>query len=114
LAKAPIHIHATQSPLEEFSDLLDNLPIDACMELTRRLLTAIPSLPSVSAFTKGDGAEVVPAGVPLRGPGMSCDKRLCAATEEAAGSDESDSMDVGLTVPFAILEIFISRSYQKV
>jgi hypothetical protein len=51
-AKAPIHIHPTQSPLEEISDLLDNLPIDACMELTRRLLTAIPSLPSGAARTR--------------------------------------------------------------
>ena len=41
---------------------------------------------------------MVPAGVPLRGPGKSCDKRLCAASEEAAGSDEPDSIAVGLSV----------------
>jgi hypothetical protein len=29
----------TQSPIEEIYDLLDTLPIDACVELTRRLLT---------------------------------------------------------------------------
>ena len=52
LAKAPNHIHPTQSPLEEISDHLNNLPIDACMELTRRLFTAIPSLPSGAARTR--------------------------------------------------------------
>jgi hypothetical protein len=36
----------TQSPIEEISDLLETFPIDACMELTRRLLTAAPTLPS--------------------------------------------------------------------
>ena len=50
-AKAPTPIHSTQPPLEEISDLLDNLPIDACVELTRRLLTAI-SLPTVAARTR--------------------------------------------------------------
>jgi hypothetical protein len=34
------------SPLEEISDLLDKLPIEACVELTRRLLTSISSLPT--------------------------------------------------------------------
>jgi hypothetical protein len=43
-------------------------------------------------------SEVVPTGVPLRGPDMSCDMRLLAASEEAAQSDESDSMAVGLSV----------------
>ena len=32
-------------PLEEISDLLDRLPLQACVELTRRLLTSISSLP---------------------------------------------------------------------
>ena len=36
--------HPTTSPLEVISDLLDNLPLEACMELTRRLLTSISSL----------------------------------------------------------------------
>jgi hypothetical protein len=36
----------TTSPLEEVSDLLDHLPIQACVELTRRLLTSISSLPT--------------------------------------------------------------------
>jgi hypothetical protein len=34
-----------QSPIEEISDLLDTLHIDACVELTLRLLTAAPTLP---------------------------------------------------------------------
>jgi hypothetical protein len=48
------------------------------------------------------GAEVVPTGVPLRGPEMSqesCDMRLLAVSEEAAESDEPDSFAVGLSVP---------------
>ena len=32
------------NPLEEISDLLDRLPIQTCVELTRRLLTSISSL----------------------------------------------------------------------
>jgi hypothetical protein len=42
----------TQSPIEEISDLLDTLPIDACVELTRRLLTAAPTLPSGAAHPR--------------------------------------------------------------
>jgi hypothetical protein len=34
----------TATPLEEISDLLDHFPIQACVELTRRLLTYLPSL----------------------------------------------------------------------
>ena len=41
--------HPTTSPLEGISDLIDQLPLDACVELTRRLLTAIPSLPKGAA-----------------------------------------------------------------
>ena len=37
---------SSNSPLEEISDLLDHLPIQACVELTRRLLTSISSLPT--------------------------------------------------------------------
>jgi hypothetical protein len=33
------------SPLEEISELLDNLPLPACVELTRRLLASFSSLP---------------------------------------------------------------------
>jgi hypothetical protein len=33
------------SALEDISELLDNLPLQACVELTRRLLTSIPSVP---------------------------------------------------------------------
>jgi hypothetical protein len=35
--------HPTNSPLDGISDLLDNLPLEACVELTRRLLTSLPS-----------------------------------------------------------------------
>jgi predicted nucleic acid-binding Zn-ribbon protein len=41
-----------QSPLEEISDLLDNLPIKACVELTRRLLTSVPTLPAGPARSR--------------------------------------------------------------
>jgi hypothetical protein len=37
------------SPLEESSDLLNHLPIQACVELTRRLLTSTSSLPTGAA-----------------------------------------------------------------
>jgi hypothetical protein len=39
------------SALEYISDLLDNLPLQACVELTRRLLTSIPFLSSGAART---------------------------------------------------------------
>lgn len=38
-----------QSPTDEISDLLDNLPISACVALTRRILTSVPTLPSGAA-----------------------------------------------------------------
>ena len=44
--------HPNQSPIEEISDLLDNLPVNACVELTRRLLTAVPTLPSGAARSR--------------------------------------------------------------
>ena len=37
------------SPLEDISDLLDHLPLRACVELPRRLLTSISSLPTGAA-----------------------------------------------------------------
>jgi len=37
------------NPLEKISDLLDRLPLQACVELTRRLLTSIFSLPTGTA-----------------------------------------------------------------
>jgi hypothetical protein len=43
----PTQSHA--SPLEEISDLLDHLPIHACVELTRRLLPSLSSLPTGTA-----------------------------------------------------------------
>ena len=38
----------TQSPLEEISDLLDKLSSKACVEVTGRLLTSLPSGPARS------------------------------------------------------------------
>jgi hypothetical protein len=43
---------SNQSPIEEISDLLDNLRDNACVELTRRLLTAVPNLPSGAARSR--------------------------------------------------------------
>jgi hypothetical protein len=43
----PKHVVPTQistSPLVEIFDLIDHLPIGACVELTRRLLTSVSSL----------------------------------------------------------------------
>ena len=37
----------------EISDLLDNHPLKACVELTRRLLTSIPTLTYGPARTRG-------------------------------------------------------------
>jgi outer membrane biosynthesis protein TonB len=47
VAPAPLvaQPHPTPSPLEGIADLVDQLPLGACAELTRRLLTAIPSFP---------------------------------------------------------------------
>ena len=40
------------SALEEISDLLDYLPHPACVELTRRLITSISSLPTGAARSR--------------------------------------------------------------
>ena len=40
------------SPLGNISDLIDRLPIRACLELTRRLLTSISSLPTGAAHPR--------------------------------------------------------------
>ena len=37
---------SNHSPIEEISDLLDKLPLNSCVDLTRRLVTSIPTLPS--------------------------------------------------------------------
>ena len=47
--KLVVPTQSTATPLEEISDLLDVLPIQACVELTRRLLTSISSLPTGAA-----------------------------------------------------------------
>ena len=52
----------TQSPtsqLEDISDLLDRLPIQACVELTRRLLTSISSLHTGAARPQADLETVI-------------------------------------------------------
>lgn len=38
--------HPNQSPIEEISDPLDNLPLNACVDLTRRILTSVPTITS--------------------------------------------------------------------
>jgi hypothetical protein len=43
---------SVKSPLEEISDLLDTLPLAACVEQTRRLRTAAPTLPSGAARSR--------------------------------------------------------------
>ena len=40
------------SPLEEISDLLNHLPLPACVELTHRLLASISSLPTGAARSR--------------------------------------------------------------
>ena len=41
-----------QLPIDEISYLLDNVPLKACGELTRRLLTSVPTLPSGPARSR--------------------------------------------------------------
>ena len=43
------NLHPTTSPIEGIYDHLDNLPLDACVELNRWLLTSISSLPKGAA-----------------------------------------------------------------
>jgi hypothetical protein len=40
-----VHTQSPTSPMEEISDLLDHLPIQACVELTRRLFNPTPPSP---------------------------------------------------------------------
>ena len=47
--KLVVPTHSSTNPLEEISDLLDHLPLQACVELTCRLITSIPSLPTGAA-----------------------------------------------------------------
>jgi hypothetical protein len=46
--------------LEDISDLLDNLPLQACVGLTRRLLTSIPYLPPGAARPRAVLKTVIP------------------------------------------------------
>jgi hypothetical protein len=56
LSQQPKKLVATSqphlSPIEEISDLLDSLPLDAFVELTHRLLTSIPTLPNGPTRTR--------------------------------------------------------------
>ena len=51
-AEDPKPITPNQSPIEDITDPLDNLPLDFCVELTRRLLTALPNLPAGAARSR--------------------------------------------------------------
>jgi len=44
-----VRTQSSTSPLEEISNLLDHLTLQACVELTRRLLTSISSLLTAAA-----------------------------------------------------------------
>jgi hypothetical protein len=46
---ADLTIPRSPSPIEGITDLLDELPTQACFELIRRLLTTAPSLPTGTA-----------------------------------------------------------------
>jgi len=48
------------NPLEEISDLLDRLPLQACVQLTRRLLTSISSHPTGTARPRAVLKTVIP------------------------------------------------------
>ena len=45
-------IHCSFNPLEEISNLLHHPLLQACVELTRRLLTAISTLPTGAALPR--------------------------------------------------------------
>jgi hypothetical protein len=47
--KLVVPTQSSSSPLEDISDLLDPLPLQACVELTRQLLTSISSIPTRAA-----------------------------------------------------------------
>lgn len=49
-ASVPMPPHQPTQPPIEISDLLDALPMDACVELTCRLLTVVPTCPSGAAL----------------------------------------------------------------
>ena len=48
----PMANQQSTSPIEEISHLLDSLPLQACVQLTRRLLTSISSLPKGEACSR--------------------------------------------------------------
>jgi hypothetical protein len=48
-APNPVANPPSTSPLEDISDLTDSLPLEACVQLTRRLLASISSLPKGAA-----------------------------------------------------------------
>ena len=55
----PVLVVST-NPLEEISDLLDRLPLQACVELIRRLLITISSLPTGTARPRAVSKTVIP------------------------------------------------------
>ena len=59
-AKLVVPPHPTPSPLEGISDLLDNLPLAACVELTHRLLMSISSLAIGVAHPRAVLKTVIP------------------------------------------------------
>jgi hypothetical protein len=76
----PASIPPNQSPVEEISDLLDNLPVNACVELTRRLLTAVPNLPSGAARSRA-ALKIVILFVVRRHYGWPAGTRMACAAE---------------------------------
>jgi hypothetical protein len=50
--KMVVPTQSSSSPLEDISDLLDHLSLQACVEPTRRLLTSISSLPTGAALPR--------------------------------------------------------------
>ena len=58
MKRQPLQSARPRSPLQEISDL-DNLPLDASVELTRRLVTALPNLTTGAARTRAVQKTVV-------------------------------------------------------
>jgi len=49
-----------QSPFGETSDLLDDLPLNACVEFTHRIFTSVRTLPSGPAHSQAVLKTIVP------------------------------------------------------
>jgi hypothetical protein len=59
MKRPPFQSARPRSTLQEISDLLDNLPLDASVELTRRLVTALSNLTTGAARTRAVQKTVV-------------------------------------------------------